>query len=300
MFLQSIRRGRGFTLIELLVVIAIIAILIGLLLPAVQKVREAAARTQCTNNMKQLGLGLHNYHDASGGFPPSRYVHPSFGTVHAWTILMLPHIEQENIQRQYRWDRNWNHASTNDRNPGGVNQNDIKIFLCPAAPGGRKGARRRGIIDYSPANTITRPNPHVINMPPGDSTYIGILGNNVHRRIVEVSDGTSNTILLAEDGGRNQRWQMGKLVGTSGATGAWANPATAIAVTGFNPATMTIIGPCAVNCNNNDEVYGFHPAGAQILLADGSVRMIKANLSINILIPLITRNRGEVVQHDQY
>jgi len=110
-----------------------------------------------------------------------------------------------------------------------------------------------------------------------------------------VTDGTSNTALLVEDGGRNQTWQMGKLVGTGGGTGAWANPDTAIEVTGFNGSTMTAPGTCAVNCNNNDECYGFHPAGAQVLLADGSVRLLRAGTDINLFIPLVTRASGETL-----
>jgi len=296
------RRLSGFTLIELLVVIAIIAILIGMLLPAVQKVREAAARSQCQNNLKQLGLALHNYHDANGGFPAARLEIPPGNTslVHCWTPFVLPFIEQDNLFRRYRQDRTWNDAATNDANPGGVNQTDIKTFLCPSAPSGRKGSRQRGVIDYSPVNTITRPNPFVTSMPPSDPTNIGILGKNIRRTIPSITDGTSNTILLAEDAGRNQLWQMGRLISTSGGTGAWANPETAIALTGFNPSTMSTPGPCAVNCNNNDEVYSFHSGGANVLLGDGSVRFLKASTDINLLIALITRARGEVVSNDPF
>src|SRR5262249_13789245 len=113
---------RGFTLIELLVVIAIIAVLIGLLLPAVQKVREAAARIKCQNNLKQLALGLQNFHDANAAFPPARQDIP---TIHSWTVFVLPFIEQDNLFKRYRFDLDWDDAATNDKNPGGVNQTEL-------------------------------------------------------------------------------------------------------------------------------------------------------------------------------
>jgi prepilin-type N-terminal cleavage/methylation domain-containing protein len=295
----GLRPHLGFTLIELLVVIAIIAILIGLLVPAVQKVREAAARTQCHNNLKQLALGLHNYHDTHGGFPPAKQETPpgSSTRVHSWTPLVLPYIEQDNLYRQYRFDKNWDNAATND---AGVNQTPVKTFICPSAPSGRVGTNKRAIIDYSPANQITRPNPSVTNMPPSDPTFIGILGHNTSRRLTEVTDGTSNTILLAEDGGRNQIWQMGHFVSTGGSTGAWANPGTEIVVSGFNPATMTSPGACAVNCTNNNEIYGFHTGIANAVMADGSVHSLRAGMDINVVIALVTRAIGEVIPNDTF
>lgn len=300
MKMASRQKVRAFTLVELLVVIAIVGTLIGLLLPAVQKVRGAAQQAECKNNLHQLGLALLNYHDANSGFPPATYTQPTYGTTCPWTVLVLPYIEQGNLYARYRFDKDWDDAATNDADPGGVIQAEIALFLCPAAPSGRKGSRDRGIIDYSPVDTITRPNPYVTKMPPSDPTYIGILGKDVSRRITDITDGTSETVLLAEDAGRNQTWEMGQLVSSGGTTGAWGNPATQIAVGGFDPTTKTQPGPCAVNCTNNNEIYSFHPSSANALFADGSVQQLRANLDVNIAIALMTRSTGEVINPSSY
>jgi prepilin-type N-terminal cleavage/methylation domain-containing protein/prepilin-type processing-associated H-X9-DG protein len=290
------RRASGFTLIELLVVIAIIAILIGLLLPAVQKVREAAMRAECYNNLKQLGLALHDYHDANGAFPPSKQTTP---TNHSWTPRVLPYIEQGNLYTRYNFAVNWDNAAVNDANPGGVGQTEIATFLCPAAPSGRRGSRNRAVIDYSPANQITR-STYTIKPPPSDPTHIGVLGKDVARRITDILDGTTNTILLAEDAGRNQTWAMGRLVSTGGSTGAWANPGTEITVGGYDIASGSTPGACAINCYNNNEIYGFHTSGANAVFADGSVHTLHPQVNINKIIPLITRASGDLVDTSIY
>jgi prepilin-type N-terminal cleavage/methylation domain-containing protein len=132
------RSGRdAFTLIELLVVIAIIAVLIGLLVPAVQKVREAGNRMACSNNLKQIGLGLHNFHDVHCRFPPGSVVNQALsqagftipGNVsHGWTLFLLPYIGEQALAAGYRWD-----VSFNDPANQGVVPTQLKILQCPSA-----------------------------------------------------------------------------------------------------------------------------------------------------------------------
>jgi prepilin-type N-terminal cleavage/methylation domain-containing protein len=319
-----LRRRSAFTLIELLVVIAIIAILIGLLLPAVQKVREAAARAKCTNNMKQLGIAVHGYHDSQGRLPAAREV-LRVGTadkVHSWTSRILPFIEQENIYRQYNFSLNWDEGANTA--VGGPIRNTIQTFLCPSAPQSGRHADR-GVLDYAATTERTWPNAFVSTgttgqaqfMSASDPYYIGMLPHDKvtngvedksRRTLLAVTDGTSNTMMLAECAGRNRRYVMGQENTNTGNTwtaGPWANPDSRINVGGFNPSTYTAggvvtdpgntTGPCAINCINSKEIYSFHTGGAIIGMGDGSVRFLRATVSLDNVLKLLTYGRGEVL-----
>jgi prepilin-type N-terminal cleavage/methylation domain-containing protein/prepilin-type processing-associated H-X9-DG protein len=315
-------RRRGFTLLELLVVIAIIAILIGLLLPAVQKVREAAARTQCTNNLKQLALALHSYHDARGTFPPpyvnqgGSYLNSGFPLTHGWAPFILPDIEQEPLSRLYRWDLP-QYAPENQA----VESMPLKIFECPSTPERDRYftmgpfavfGTRAACGDYTLALGVDL----VLAQlgwadPVGD--YRGALTNTptpaltlspttTGTRLTDITDGTSNTILLTEDAGRPRLWQAGKAGPNPQALagGPWNSFKGPIILQGSTFDGTVQPGRCALNCTNDGEVYAFHTGGANAVLADGSVHFLKAGMDIRIMARLITRAGGEVVSGDDY
>ncbi|AMV23133.1 putative major pilin subunit [Gemmata sp. SH-PL17] len=294
------RPRRAFTLIELLVVIAIIAILIGLLLPAVQKVREAAARMSCQNNLKQFGLAIHNFESANGFLPPSRTTVPA---KRSWTTLGLPYVEQDNVAKQ--WDLNvaWN-SGTN----AVVSQTSFKLFKCPSAPDSRRatslgalGAGDYGSVnevkpDFWPANGLTYP---------GAGAAVGVLEKEtasnfpLRVRITAITDGTSNTIMLAEDAGRPNVFILGKDQGTNTADGwGWADPDTGFSISGVTSGTNKTPGTCVVNCTNDSEMYSFHTGGANVVLADGSVRFVRSSVSPVTLAYSCTRAGGEVLNND--
>jgi prepilin-type N-terminal cleavage/methylation domain-containing protein/prepilin-type processing-associated H-X9-DG protein len=306
------RRRAAFTLIELLVVIAIIAILIGLLLPAVQKIREAANRMKCTNNLKQLVLGLHNHHDAEGEFPAALEINYAPGTTtevrHSWTPRILPYIEQDNLYKKYRFDVFWDDPP--NAGVGGAIREKVAIFLCPSAPQSGRHANR-GCLDYVATTELTRPNPFISAqqwpfVQSGDPQWIGLLGKTdltaggtgkCGRTFASITDGTSNTMVLAECAGRNRRFIMGKEDPTQTWTaGPWANPNSRINIGGYDPSNpASPVGPCAVNCINDKEIYAFHPGGANIGMADGSIRFLKVGVHIDVVLQLLTRARGEVI-----
>src|SRR5262249_52996644 len=136
-------RQRGFTLIELLVVIAITGVLIALLLPAVQKVREAANRMSCQNNLKQVGLALQSYHDSAGTFPPGATTKPK---LHSWVPFILSYLEQENLSKQYQWDSHWYEPANQP-----VVAKHLKVMQCPSAEPNRIHKSKTDGIDWEAA-----------------------------------------------------------------------------------------------------------------------------------------------------
>jgi len=300
-------RRSAFTLIELLVVIAIIAILIGLLLPAVQKVREAAARLQCTNNMKQFGLALHNYAGANDSkLPASRVTVGSDAKFRSWTPVALAYVEQDNVGRLWDLNVKWN-AGTNLV----TSQTDFKLFKCPSAPDGRRPPTSGpvlGLGDYGSVNAIRRRFytangigaifPTGPTGAPGDES-LGALQKVVDTPILAITDGTSNTIMLAEDAGRPSLFQQGKDAGVATADGwGWADPDCGFSIDGVVPgvigANWVTGGTCVMNCTNDSEFYSFHTGGINVAMADGSVRFLRSSVSPATLAALVTARGGDI------
>ena len=293
-------KRHGFTLIELLVVIAIIAVLIGLLLPAVQKVREAAARMQCANNLHQLGLALQNYHDVYGSFPPGQVRAPyAWWTVnHGWAVFILPYLEQQSLYDAYHWDQ----ALAAQANQGVVAR-PLKNFCCPSTPEQDRYDTTHGLFpsyggkgacgDYAPTWYVDPA------LATGDTQ--GVLAPNCMTKLTDITDGTSNTILLTEDAGRPRQWRASRPGDDQTIEGGpWAGFWTGITLQGSTFDGTSRPGPCAVNCSNDHEVYSFHPGGANAVFADGSVRFLPEGMNNHVLAALITRAGGEVVLADDF
>jgi prepilin-type N-terminal cleavage/methylation domain-containing protein/prepilin-type processing-associated H-X9-DG protein len=302
-------RREGFTLIELLVVIGIIAVLIGLLLPAVQKVREAAFRVQCQNNLKQIGLGMLNYETANNGFPPSRTDGmvsdaPYFPYQHSWSAALLPYIEQTANFNRYNYHANWNDPSNYP-----AIQTYLKLFNCPSTPKQPRAdttiAAQPSAGDYHAVNAIknfvgVNCFGYVGFLNPDDPRLVGAMRRNQVTSVLQILDGTSSTILVAEDAGRPAFYNANQQVfDPVGKEGGWADPNGAFSLDGANP-DGSIPGPCTMNCSNNSEVYAFHTGGANVVFADGSVHFLRKDMALCVLAKLMTRAGGEVVSGSDY
>ena len=295
------RRRRGFTLIDLLVVIAIIAILIALLLPAVQQAREAARRTQCRNNMKQIGLALHNYHDNANMFPPAlissgRYNNMSYPAVLNTTgwVMILPYIDQAPMYNKYNFN-----VPSSISNPygrplaGGATTSDpnrpiysqkLAAFLCPSDPGGggpvTSGANNAG--DFYERNEVARSNYLFASGNGTDydgpwgtaaQTTRGAFGNDGAANIRDLRDGSSMTIVVGES----------KQLHTSSSYGPYWGAGVHTCCHGYTPDYTFHINYNYAGSTTEKLQYawGFgshHVGGAHMLFGDGSVKFVSENM----------------------
>lgn len=306
---------QGFTLIELLVVVAIIAILMALLLPAVQKVREAANRMSCGNNLKNIGIALHAFHHDHHAFPPGAISttagFPSLGVpavpagsparLHGWVVFILPYLEQKGLYDQYRRDLDWRHPLNQP-----VVTTQLKIMQCPSAAANRIDSATTGgftwraaCTDYGVINGVAS-NLATVGLIDVVGNYEGVMVINKMYRIADIMDGTSSTILIAEDAGRPQRFRAGQPLSGRVSGAGWADRDNEYILHGFTPDGVSAPGPCAINCTNDNEVYGFHPTGAQVLLGDGSVHLVRKTISIRVFARAITRQGNEMVSPEQF
>ena len=329
------RRQAAFTLIELLVVIAIIAVLIGLLLPAVQKVREAAARSTCSNNLKQLALGMHNYADVNKTLPTGGKDDIGPRYVMGWTARIFPYIEEDPryraIQAMYPSDpaaaldnlypwRFYDHP-VHQGNNDIYTTSTVKMFVCPSSPlgvlspdaipdGGTAPSnfrpRQQGALHYR-ANSGASTTGMVSGATPGanslyDISTSGVIYIGSETSLVGITDGTSNTFLLGE--GSDPKWTVGALSGNRGVE-PWCfgvyNYQNYSTWSGGRSVDHKYI-QYPINTNVTSHPLGAmpfssaHTGGANFALCDGSVRFVTERTPLPTLQGMATRSGGEVFE----
>ncbi|QDV49848.1 DUF1559 domain-containing protein [Gimesia fumaroli] len=306
---------RAFTLIELLVVIAIIAVLVALLLPAVQQAREAARRSSCQNNMKQLGLALHNYHDVHRAFPPGNYGMRSSGVYNGvnWRVMILPFLEQSSLYDKLDFNSRFDGDNLTGSNVV-LSGLIVPVYLCPSSaldpfsdPHGRNDDRAMnasyvGISGAAPP--LPGPDTGYSDCGYGYVANNGMLLTNQITRMRDVRDGTSNTIIVAEQSGLTDGREL-----TANYRGGWhgatltetADNCVASNKIWFAGTTTVryVINSDFIGSGNsyqyrsNTTLNSFHTGGIQALLADGSVRFVSENIDFTNFKRVCLRADGE-------
>ena len=311
-------RLAGFTLVELLVVIAIIGILVALLLPAVQAAREAARRTQCSNNLKQIGLALHTYHDAHRTFPAFAFMTlaSASGSGHEykadWVVNILPFMEMQNLYDQYDFRYTWCHAENQE-----TVTRALPTFECPSTPGGT------GLLD-----TDVMPSEHLAINPNATAWSVDYGGNQGQRaslllpsqasnatarrgffprsltgwlRMAEIRDGTTNTIAVWESAGRDRPYLFGEIWTLSDGSmktiypeqHCWGGGNAFFCYSWARDGTQNG-GSYVINATNlNTQPYSFHPGGINAVAADGSVHFVSETMNNLEFLALLTVDGGD-------
>ena len=300
---------RAFTLIELLVVIAIIAVLIGLLLLAVQKVREAANRLKCQNNLKQIGLALHNYHDSHGVLPPGAH---GRGNQFGFHVLILPHVEQDNLYNsptQFDFTRSWSNNSPPNPTISGAMQTRVPLWYCPSFD------QEKGTHSYFGSITVYSVHYHGVMGAKGPGYSFqgastpaerggfadnGVLYRDSKVRLTDIPDGTSTTFAVGEiawaperlpNGGytmHRRGWVQGvDGTGDSNTAHACKNVTFGINVRGY-------VSSPVIEYFNDVSFGSRHAGGANFLYADGSTRFVQQDVAIALYRASASRNGGEV------
>jgi prepilin-type N-terminal cleavage/methylation domain-containing protein/prepilin-type processing-associated H-X9-DG protein len=295
----------AFTLIELLVVIAIISVLIGLLLPAVQKVREAAARTKCSNNLKQLVIGMHNYHSTYDRFPPGfntpkPYIdtYPDyFNAAWAWSSILLPFVEQESLYRQMLVGENTMFGGGTSTSvsscfpanvPNNLSQTPLSIFRCPADTGPDLNPIRN---THAMSNYRGVAGPYTYPYITPNMDFGGVFWQNSKIKVTGITDGSSNTLCIGEC----------KFDEKGGQTACvWAG------MSGWSAGSVRISDVMWYVDNATAQVNGTapqafssrHPNGAMFAFCDGSVRFFRNTVDPNTIRYLAGREDGVIVPVD--
>ena len=317
--LCPVQTARGFTLVELLVVIAIIGLLVGLLLPAVQSARESARRNSCVNNLRQIGVGFHNFHSARDCFPTAV---SGNGARHYWCAQILPFLEENPLAGIYDYT-----VACNDIKNQTAVQTSVGFMLCPSKPAGQiqdvkfktgtpswwamaadyagSAGPNPNLWTTAPA-TISYPKPAVV-----EGFFAGTMKPGAKGRSMKnLTDGSATTIAVVEAASRPQFWAFGGMIPDSGLAASAANKyvslcswpdANQFQVKGFqldptqsDPlARVKSPGSQLINGGNYWGIYAFHPSGANLLYADGSVRFVDQSASADVVAAQLTAQGGD-------